>query len=224
MPRRSSQTSSTDRENALIEQALAELRQKRIPGANNRPPMPPLRLAGKASDAALRPAPLPALPALPEAPMSLSSTDIERTIKIPILIRRKPAAPVPAATAKHTVFSPAGMHPELATKIALLMEQEADAREEKRVKQRRMVVIWAGAGLVLLFGALGLGLMSSPPPGVKSTRPSAPQVYDTGPPALPATQPTTPAAQAAAMQLPAPQPPAVQLPMSPVPGQSAQAE
>ena len=184
MTSRRSSASSTDKESALIEQALAELRtQKRVPGANNPRPTTMPSSASKSERAAksmksTKPvkSALPT-PPLPEAPQPATPFDAERTIKIAIPIRRRPAAPPPAAP-KHTVFAPAGMNPELATKIALMMEQGAEERERKRVKGRRMVVIWAGAGLVMLFGGLGIGLMTSPPPGVKPPRAVASQIHD----------------------------------------------
>lgn len=148
----------SDRETAILQEALASLR-----GNKN----------------AVAPAPAP----MPRGAESV----VERTIEIPLDERlaaqkisqvtaaRAAAARTgpPTASDRSMVFAPAGMDPELASKIALLMEQDADDREERRQRRRKITLSLACAMLVLLFGVLAIAMLSSPPKSAGKFRPTA---------------------------------------------------
>jgi hypothetical protein len=133
----------SNREAALIEDALAAVRAKP---------------AGSAS-----------------ADPAQAASDLARTIEMAVPLRAAQpqgdsaagamAGPTtgPQPVARHTVFAPADMKPELAARIALLMEQESDLREQRRLKRRRFAITIGVSGAALLLGIFAIALMSPGP-------------------------------------------------------------
>lgn len=176
----------SEREAAIFQEALADLRNAKSRGGRTA-------------------APLPVAPAAPRV-----ESEVEKTIEIPLearlaaqqasqaTARRAAQASGTGESGRNIVFSPAGMDPELATKIALLMEHDADEREERRHGRRKLMLTIATTTLVLLFGALAIGMMSAPPVAVQKARKIAqPFAMDPEPATPAAPAPSTPAPEPA---------------------------
>lgn len=88
---------------------------------------------------------------------AVTNADIEKTLEM-TLSSLPPAAAKPMPQPKRTVFAPADMKPELTARIAMLMEQEAEYRQARRDRRRRMVMLASGFAAALVLVLIGLAV------------------------------------------------------------------
>lgn len=165
----SPRTDLNENEEALIQQALAELKRAKPPlptAAADQPFDPdktiPVALLPESERPAWAPRPVEPPPEVPpQAPSAEAAQPGVPHVQM---------AGGAAADAKTTVFAPAGMSPEMQAKIALLMEQEAEAREKRRGRQRRSVAIAAVVGVLVI---LAIFIASIGTPGSKKPKAAA---------------------------------------------------
>jgi hypothetical protein len=139
----------TREEEAQIQQALAELRSGRRGSAGPTAAAP----VASATDGS----PL-TQPAAQRPATSVPTPRVPPVDPLP-----SPAAAQPPLTAS-AVTSAATMRPETQARIALLLEREAEEREARRQRQRRMVFVAGGIGALIvaaIFVATSLGTQAA---------------------------------------------------------------